>query len=68
MAHTYFYCSSVNGVGEGADHYEETATMESVPVDASGPPDSSDGTDASTIPLEHLKNLLSAQLEYYFSR
>lgn len=58
----------MNGVIEGTEHYEGAATMESVPVDASAPPDSPSGSDASTIPLEHLKNLLSAQLEYYFSR
>lgn len=52
---------TLNGAAEGAEGFLSPLGGLS-PVPSSVPPDS------STIPLEQLKQMLSSQLEYYFSR
>lgn len=53
--------STLNGAAEGAEGFISPLGGLS-PVPSTAPPDS------STIPLEQLKQMLSSQLEYYFSR
>lgn len=53
--------STLNGTTEGAEGFMSPLGGLS-PVPSSVPPDS------SSIPIEQLKQMLSSQLEYYFSR
>ncbi|XP_026462973.1 uncharacterized protein LOC113365673 isoform X2 [Ctenocephalides felis] len=51
--------SAINGSPEGTECFLE-------PSDGSSPPAS--GTDVTAMPIDQLKQMLSTQLEYYFSR
>lgn len=61
--------STLNGVADTIDHYEG---REGAGAGLGGPavpsPPSGGTQDTSGIPLEQLKQMLSSQLEYYFSR
>lgn len=53
--------STLNGAAEGAEGFVS-------PIDGISPVPSAAPPDSSSIPLEQLKQMLSSQLEYYFSR
>lgn len=53
--------STLNGATEGAEGFVS-------PLDGISPVPSTAPSESSTIPLEQLKQMLSSQLEYYFSR
>lgn len=53
--------STLNGAAEGAEGFMS-------PLGGLSPVPSTVPQDSSTIPLEQLKQMLSSQLEYYFSR
>lgn len=53
--------STLNGAAEGAEGFVS-------PLDGISPVPSTAPSESSTIPLEQLKQMLSSQLEYYFSR
>ncbi|KAK6626982.1 hypothetical protein RUM44_009459 [Polyplax serrata] len=58
-----------NGVADAVDHYEGREGAGAGPVGPAVPnPPAAGGQDSNGIPLEQLKQMLSSQLEYYFSR
>lgn len=61
--------STLNGVNDAVDHYEGGEGAGASPGGPVVPsPPAGGAHDPNGIPLEQLKQMLSSQLEYYFSR
>ncbi|XP_054274575.1 la-related protein 4-like [Macrosteles quadrilineatus] len=59
--------STLNGVVDPQETFSDGAAPEGGPAPATSPPATAENTQSS-IPLDQLKQMLSSQLEYYFSR